>query len=70
MQMSYYAHCFFYIILLLSIDYHNSSHHTSCGERFMSILNNSCGCPVFLEFIVHLGLELQMPVILFGLIQG
>ena len=60
----------FYIILLLSIDCHNWSHHTSRGERFMSILDNICGCPVFLEFIVHLGLELQIPVTLFGLIQG
>ena len=37
------------------------------SARFVSISDNSCGCPVFLEFIMHLGLELHMHVILFGL---
>jgi hypothetical protein len=39
-----------------------------CGERFLSILDNNFS--VFLVFIVHLGLEIQMPVNLLYFIQG
>lgn len=39
-----------------------------CGKRFLSILDNNFS--VFLVFIVHLGLEIQMLVNLLYFIQG